>query len=128
MPGTILLAPLPGFPNEMTSFVANIRPTMALQDLRGGTVEPDGPMEPSTHWTCGSYEARATPKLLSPPGNSGVSVLLSFLFQAFFFDYDLDLFIQCTHLCRLQVHPYLLLLRRRRSLIRRRRLGIHQVR
>lgn len=67
MPGTILVAPLPAFPNEITSFVANIKPTTTLQDLRGGTVEPGGPMEPSTHWTWGSYEARATPKLLSPP-------------------------------------------------------------
>ena len=54
---------------------------MALQDMRGGMVEPGGPMEPSTHCTCGSYGTRATPKLLSPPGHSSVSVLLDLLSQ-----------------------------------------------
>ena len=76
MPGTVLVAPLPAFPNETKSLVANIKPTTALQDLRGGTVERGGPMEPSTHWTCGSYEARATPKLSSSPGGTSVSELL----------------------------------------------------
>ena len=66
MPGTMLLAPLPDFPNEVMSFVANIKLTMALQDLRGGTVEPGGPIEPS-HCTCGAYGAKATPRLLSLP-------------------------------------------------------------
>ena len=81
MPGTILLAPLPRFPNEMTPLEANIKLTTASQDLRGGTVEPGGPMEPSTHCTCGSYEAKATPRLLSPPWDSCVSVLsASFLY------------------------------------------------
>ena len=81
MPGTILVAPLPGFPNEITSLVANMRPARASQDLRGGTVEPGGPMEPSTHCTCGAYGAKATPKLSSPPRNSSVSMFLEVLFE-----------------------------------------------
>ena len=68
MSGTMFWAPLPAFPNEKTFFVANMRPTTALQDLRGGIVEPGGPMEPSTHCTFGLYEAKATPRLSSPPG------------------------------------------------------------
>ena len=89
MPGTILLAPLPRFPNEMTPLEANIKLTTASQDLRGGTVEPGGPMEPSTHCTCGSYEARATPRLLSPPWNSRVSVL-----SGVFSNFVLSLFVE----------------------------------
>lgn len=75
LPGTMLRAPLPDFPNEVMSFEVNIKATTASQDLRGGTVEPGGPIEPSTHCTCGSYGAKTTPKLLSPPDNTGVSML-----------------------------------------------------
>lgn len=78
VPGTMLLAPLPAFPNEVSSFVANIRLTTALHDLRGGTEVPGGPMEPSTHCTCGLYGAKATPRLLSPPGYSWVSIYWTF--------------------------------------------------
>ena len=66
--GTVTFAPLPALPNEFRPFVANIRLAMASQDLRGGTVEPGGPIEASGHSTCGSYGAKATPRLLSPPG------------------------------------------------------------
>ena len=121
LPGTTLLAPLPAFPNEVTSLVANIRLTMALHDLRGGTVEPGGPMEPSTHCTCGSYGAKTTPRLLSPPGYSWVSIYRTF-------DCPCDRnYHPCTHQCRLQVRPCFFLYLQRKSRLRQRQLGVHQV-